>query len=284
MKYLIIPDVHNRWEVAETIINKVKPDITIFLGDYFDDFGDNPGIVSDTADWFKESVYKKDRIHLCGNHDAHYWFKDNIRTRCSGYEQFKSIAINDVLTRKDWEQLKFFHVLDGKWLLSHAGVHPVWIDPDSFKSSNISSAKLSDVVGKLEYDSIQATKNLYANGEHWFTYAGFSRSSRSRSYGGLLWCDWTQEFSPIRGIHQIVGHTPQRSLKWVVAQKDVEQYGILLLEDTSVTTTFGNNVMFNQTLSDENSYNICLDSHPGSQYYAIYENGALTINKTCDLK
>ncbi len=275
MKYLIIPDVHNRCEVAENIIKKVKPNLTIFLGDYFDDFYDDPHIVTDVAHWFKESVHKKDRIHLCGNHDVHYWFKDNIKTRCSGYDQYKSIAINDIVETRDWEKLKFFYVLDGKWLLSHAGVHPVWVNPDSFKSSEISSAKLEDVIGKLKYDSKDAIKNLYANGEHWFTYAGFSRSYRSRSYGGLLWCDWTQEFSPIKGIHQIVGHTPQRSLKWVVVVEGATQYGVLPMGDAMVE---------NPNLNEKTSYNVCLDSHPGSQYYAIYENGSLKIHKTCDLK
>ncbi len=284
MKYLIIPDVHNRISLVEKIIKAVKPDLTIFLGDYFDDFYDNPDIIIDVAKWFKKSVQKKDRIHLCGNHDVHYWFKDNIRTRCSGYDHFKSIAINDIVTNQEWEKLKFFYVLDGKWLLSHAGVHPVWINPDSFKSNSISSAKLSDVVEKLDYDSTQAMKNLYANGEHWFTYAGFSRSSRSRSYGGLLWCDWNQEFFPIKGIHQIVGHTPQRSIKWVVVAQGADQYGVLPMGDVSINTTLGDKFLFTPTLTETTSYNLCLDTHPGSQNYAIYENGALTIHKSCDLK
>ncbi len=285
MKYLILPDIHNRIALAEKIISHTKPDLTIFLGDVFDDFHDTPDIAKDVARWFVKSVNKKDRIHLCGNHDVHYWFKDNIGTRCSGYDAYKSIAINDIVKTKHWEKLKFFHVLDGKWLLSHAGVHPVWINPDSFKSSAISEAKLSDVVDKLTHDSNEAVRNLYANKDHWFTYAGFSRSYRSRSYGGLLWCDWTQEFFPMKGIHQIVGHTPQREIKWVVVPEGATQYGVLPIGDAAINFTLSeNNFLFTQKLTETTSYNLCLDSHPGSQYYAIYESGVLTIHKSCDLK
>lgn len=273
MKYLIIPDIHNRCQIAENIIKSVNPDLTIFLGDVFDDFYDDPNIIRDVAHWFKESIHKKDRIHLCGNHDVHYWFKDNIRTRCSGYDQYKSIAINDILTEKDWEKLKFFYVLDDKWLLSHAGLHPVWLDGGDWKANKISQHSLKDVVEKLTYDSLEAKKTLYSNRDHWFTYAGFSRSSRSQSYGGLLWCDWNQEFSPIKGIHQIVGHTPCRNLKWVVVSEGADRYDVLPLEG-----------VVNPTLTDTTSYNICIDSHPGSQYYIIYENGALTINHVKDMK
>jgi len=275
LRYLIIPDTHNRCQVAENIIKFVKPDLTIFLGDYFDDFFDTPNIAADVAHWFKESVNKPDRIHLAGNHDVHYWFKDNVALRCSGYDQFKSIAINDIVERRDWEKLKFYYVLDGKWLLSHGGVHPVWIKSDSINNKEFAQSNLSEVVGKLKYDSIEAVRNFYANREHWFSYAGYTRSHSSRGYGGLLWCDWHGEFKPIRGIHQLVGHTPQRSLKWIVLVEGADQYGVLPIDDDMVQIP---------RLISETSYNLCLDSQPGLQYYAVYEDGLLKIHKTSDIK
>src|SRR6266705_1062443 len=129
MNYLIIPDIHTRCGIAEKIVKHHQNDVdkVVFLGDYFDDFGDDPRLASETADWFRHSVNQPNRIHICGNHDVHYWFKDCNEIRCSGYEQFKSIAINDIVTKKDWEKLIFHYVIDDKWLLSHAGVHPTWI-------------------------------------------------------------------------------------------------------------------------------------------------------------
>jgi hypothetical protein len=37
-------------------------------------------------------------------------------------------------------------------------------------------------------------------------------------------------------------------------------------------------------LSDEASFNLCLDSQPGSRFYAIYENGKLEIIDTGETK
>jgi len=272
MKYLILPDVHNRFEVAEKIIKSVKPDKTIFLGDYFDDFGDDPQIIADVADWFHHSVNQKDRIHICGNHDLHYWFKDNDSMRCSGYEQFKSITINDFVTKQDWEKLVFFYILDGKWLLSHAGLHPSWIDSNKFQAGSIVESSLDKLKSFLEASSINAKKEFYKGGMHWFAMPGFSRS-RSPYYGGITWCDWTKEFHPIRGIHQIVGHTPDYTLRWSIVEEGGTKIQSLPLERVS-----------NPTLSDKSSYNICLDSHPGSQYYAIYEDDKFTVQKTKDIK
>ena len=272
MKYLILPDVHNRWEKVEKIIKSVKSDKVIFLGDYFDDFGDNPQIIADVADWFHHSVNQKNRVHLAGNHDLHYWFKDNKAMRCSGYEQFKSITINDFVTKNDWEKLKFFHILDGKWLLSHAGVHPSWIDYSSFKSNKISEFSLETIKRRLIGESIEAKKAFYANGMHWFAMPGFTRS-QSPYYGGITWCDWNKEFHPIRGIHQLVGHTPNYKLTWSVIEEGVSRFNTLPLEGVSTPI-----------LTDKSSYNLCLDSQPGSQYYAIYEGGKLTIHKADNIE
>lgn len=270
MKYLILPDVHNRWEKVEKIIKSVKADKVIFLGDYFDDFGDNPQIIADVADWFHHSVNQKDRIHICGNHDLHYWFKDNRSMRCSGYDQYKSITINDFVTKDDWEKLKFFHILDGKWLLSHAGMHPSWIDYSSFKPNKISEFSLGLIKRRLTGESIEAKKAFYANKMHWFAMPGFTRS-QSPYYGGITWCDWNKEFHPIRGIHQIVGHTPDYELTWKTVREEEDFFEEVHWERIS-----------NPTLTDKSSYNLCLDSHPGSQYYAIYENEKLTICKVED--
>ena len=92
MKYLIIPDVHNRWELTEKLIKRVKADKVILLGDYFDDFYDNAQIVADVADWFHFSINQPNRIHLCGNHDLHYWFKDNEHVRCAGANRRSSLV------------------------------------------------------------------------------------------------------------------------------------------------------------------------------------------------
>lgn len=267
MKVLIIADVHNRWEIVENIIDHNEDcDQVIFLGDYFDDFNDDPQIIADVADWFHHSINQPNRIHLCGNHDIHYWFKDNRTIRCGGYDQSKSIVINDFVTSDDWKKLRFFYNLDGKWLLSHAGVHPSWIDSVKFSKSKPVKTDIKKICKILES---QAENFLIATGRgkwHWFGIPGFARCNNSPYYGGLLWCDWNDEFWPVRGLNQIVGHTPNYTLSWK-----------FLKEGDPITHTSGLGVI--PKLSKETSYNICLDSQPGSKYYAIYKDGKLVIHE-----
>ena len=274
-KTLIIPDVHNRISLVEKIIESVKPNKTIFLGDYFDNFFDNAEIARNTAEWFKSSINQKDRIHLVGNHDIHYWFSENPNVRCSGYEYGKSVVINDIVTTNDWEKLKFFHILDRKFLLSHAGIHPSFIN-DKTKSGQISdNISLKKLKSKLEKDSKSAIKELYNGEQHWFTGAGYSRGG-SQKYGGITWCDWNREFHPIRGIHQIVGHTPNYEINWYI-NDGIESW-------MTKHTLNSRDCVKKDELTNKNSYNICLDTHPGSKHYAIYENGLLKIHNVPDIK
>lgn len=268
-KVLILPDTHNRWERNEQIVALIKPDLTIYLGDHFDDFGDGPNSIADTADWFHHSVNQKDRIHIAGNHDLHYWFKDNERVRCAGYDQFKSIVINDFVKKEDWEKMVFFYNLDNKWLLSHGGLHPYWINPSKFDPTKSIEFSIQKATRLLNNQVEPAKKALYQNGLHWFAIPGYGRCRRSPYYGGIFWCDWNKEFQPIKGLHQIVGHTPKFEQHWINMEEG---------EDKVIKTPPIGDVV-NPTLSDKNSYNICIDTTPGSKYYVIYENGNLSIHE-----
>jgi predicted phosphodiesterase len=260
-KTLIIPDIHLAHERAEKIISLVKPDEIILLGDYFDQFDDTPEMVCDTAEWFQWSVNQPNRVHLCGNHDIHYWFQNNSDQRCSGYEQYKSIIINDIVKSKDWNKLKFFHVLDD-WILSHGGVHPYWIDPVKFRNDEEVVITKDQLVSKLERDSKECihllNKNIFKNNYNWICVAGWCRS-RSPFVGGLIWLDFNQEFHPIRGIHQIVGHTPDRNhIRWKYLKENDKNI------HESITGAC-------PELSEKSSYNVCFDSYPALKWYGIYE-------------
>jgi hypothetical protein len=268
MKTLILPDIHNKWETAESIIQSETPDLTIFLGDYFDDFGDNPTIIADCADWFHHSINQPKRIHLCGNHDVHYWFANNPDMRCSGYEQFKSMAINDLVKPEDWSKLKFFHVLDDKWLLSHAGLHPHWVDPMTYRETGRVKTSLKKVAKMLEFQSEKFLISTSHNQIHWFGVPGFSRCRSAQGAGGILWCDFGQEFRPIKGIDQIVGHTPGREPRWKCLGADD-----FFIDATGVCIDY-------DALAQNGSNNLCLDTH--LRNYAVYEDGKLrveTVNK-----
>lgn len=265
MKYLIIPDVHNHADRAEKICKSVPADQIVFLGDYFDDFNDDAEDVIDAANWLSWSVNQENRIHLCGNHDVHYWFKNNVYLRCSGYEQCKSVAINNIMKPEHWGKIRFFHVIDD-WFLTHGGIHPYWIDQSKFQNNEPVEITREKLIEKLERDSKECVKSLSNDKNHWFNIAGFSRS-RSPFVGGLLWCDFNQEFHPIKGIHQIVGHTPDRdNVRWSFFKEG---------ETVPSTSIHG----AEPYLSKESSYNVCFDSYPALKWYATLEGKQFKIHE-----
>ena len=68
MKLLIIPDLHEarNLDAVENALRREQPTRTIFLGDYFDQFGDTPDDASRTARWLKASLAETNRVHPLG--------------------------------------------------------------------------------------------------------------------------------------------------------------------------------------------------------------------------
>jgi predicted MPP superfamily phosphohydrolase len=126
MNNLIIGDVHTKFEKVEKIISQYDKDCSIiFVGDYFDEFHDSPEQNADTARWLKESLTKKNRVHLFGNHDFQYRIKPIGMVAYSGFHYKKYEKINEVMAEDDWEKLKYFHSIDRYWF-SHAGITEYW--------------------------------------------------------------------------------------------------------------------------------------------------------------
>jgi Calcineurin-like phosphoesterase len=211
---LIIPDIHHKWHHAEKIISSVGADEIIFLGDYFDDFNDAPEMVQETADWLVSSVNKPNRIHLFGNHDIHYAYTYR-NFKSSGYEQWKNFIIQDTVSQEVWNKLKYYHFLDNRWLLTHAGLHKANVPGSILKLKTNRKEFIAELSGHLDYSIIEGFKAAANNVPHWIFCAGGSRGGR-QPVGGITWCDFEREFSPIEGINQIMGHTPCRSgcAKW----------------------------------------------------------------------
>ena len=231
---LIIPDIHHKYRIAEQIIAKEQPDLTVFLGDYFDDFGDSPEITDKTAKWLVESLShdtidgknrrgkKSRRIHLIGNHDLHYMTK-NKNFQCSGYSEQKWRVINshDI----DWSKLRLYYWLgsedDGhasnedncsgnhagsigcnktssRWLCTHAG----FSNRLFMQQRKTYSETVRGVLQRAEED----LRNVHNESMgHVFLHAGHVRGG-TNSVGGLVWCDYA-EFDDIPNTRQIFGHT-----------------------------------------------------------------------------
>jgi len=123
---------------------------------------------------------------------------------CPGYDAAKWIAINATMTNRDWQNFKLHAWLDddqGSWLVSHAGVHPVWLDGGE-------PGKHREFIDRACADAWACLNR----GEHHFLLGrGVSRSGDQR-IGGICWMDW-DELVPIPGLNQLVGHTPDKSVR-----------------------------------------------------------------------
>ncbi len=207
MRWLIIPDIHDKIRRAYRIIEREPHDILLLLGDYFDDFNTGVTDAADTAHQVKKWLNEPNTICLLGNHDMAYgWGHQNRRLLCPGYDAPKWITINSIITTRDWQAFKlhaWMEDADRPWLLTHAGFHLSWLadtQPELYRAG----------IDKLCAD---AWASLVRGEQHFLLGRGASRSG-DQGIGGLNWMDWS-EFIPIPGINQLVGHTPAKPVRYM---------------------------------------------------------------------
>jgi hypothetical protein len=262
---LIIPDVHHKWAIAEKIIALVPHDEVIFIGDYFDDFNDTPQMVWATCDWLARSVEKPNRTHLFGNHDVHYAFPHRT-FQCSGFAPWKNLTIQDRVSRKVWDKLKWYHILDDTWLLTHAGLHKRNLPKDIQALHKDRKAFLKAIGEYLDVELVAGMRSAANNKPHWVFNAGKCRGGVV-PVGGITWCDFVREFHPIKGLHQIVGHTAQQNEipNWCIMneQETVTDHPCHLFTPLEFDNT-------------ELSFNVDLDVW-GNLHYAVWDGKTLSV-------
>lgn len=207
MNTIVIGDIHNHWVMAEQIASLYdKTHRVVFVGDYFDDFGDTAQDAKQTACWLKESLDKPNRIHLMGNHDINYSYlnytKDlngNLQNiyNCSGYSVTKDSAVNSIMLTSDWNKIKFAHFENGFWF-THAGIHPHWFE---HPVKGMDNEVILDKLAKATNDYLSRTWNETIGA------VGRCRGGTHKK-GGILWLDNNQEGILISNFKQVFGHTP----------------------------------------------------------------------------
>lgn len=227
MKYLIIPDIHTHYKRVEKIyqLEAGNYEKVIHLGDYFDDFGDSVEQNEDMAHWLQNGLKDKNKIFLIGNHDISYI---NPQFACSGYTNGKWRAISSILEESDWGKMLFYYSEVG-YFFSHAGRHYCYKDYELLPNEELISMAL--------------------NGKSNWVYSACGRCRGGMdAFGGLLWCDFNKEFSPIPGVNQIFGHTPQTNYS-----------------------------LSGRTILRRNSKNYCLDSLAKVSCYGLLNEDELTV-------
>jgi hypothetical protein len=212
-KVLVIPDIHQCLSFAEEALSE-SFDTVVFLGDYFDCYEQPDGKVyysiEDTCHWLNRTkeILGHRGIWLLGNHDLSYLESSlamnhtkgghpKLNYTCSGYSNNKATAIKKYLHPNFLPELKLSASVDG-YILSHAGFHP---DTLPYNPS-LSVEELIQLLSDRWSDESRTFRHYL---DHWVGRASWSRGGRSMT-GSPIWLDW-DEFVPIKGVNQIVGHT-----------------------------------------------------------------------------
>ena len=237
---LILPDIHGRnfWKDAIQKFPKEEyPELNIvFLGDYIDPY-DFEGITRNQAiENFKEIIEtaKNDnRIHLLiGNHDMHYWYECEFKSRVD--ENPKNFKIIKDLFLENFEIFNIAYeetINDKRYLYTHAGVTKYWLDHLRFIGNNCikrnketRTDRLGNII-KVVSDARMPFCNMLANitptaeelnqfkldwqGQALLWEASWVRGGDNNS-GSCLWADyeeWSYVNSNEGGPWQIFGHT-----------------------------------------------------------------------------
>lgn len=213
MKYLIIPDIHNRIGDAENLISAMPGHQPIFLGDYFDHFNDTPEIAGETAKWLAWSI-SQGRIHLMGNHDLPYRWRHQT---CPGFTPEKFARVKREMSPSSWSKVKLFEVIEMEdlrpLLLSHAGFtipnvygiqNPLDIRHPG-RLSHLSDIPPNEYMELIRQQGAVCLENASRLGDHhWFIQG--TRMGEPRQ-GGPFWIDKDNLMGVLPNIDQIIGHS-----------------------------------------------------------------------------
>lgn len=218
---LIIPDVHQDVAWVERILAKedggaAKPDLVVFLGDYFDSRRspkEHASVAATCA--FLDDVRRRlgDRaVFLLGNHDVQYWESRrsclarrtprNLRYQCgAAFSHSAAKQIAKKLSPEFWSATRLFVEVNG-WLLSHAGLASAFWPRRATVGKSLAAL---DADARTALESIVTTTP-----PHPLLEAGVMRGGDAPT-GGITWLDWENEFEDALPIPQIVGHTVSRA-------------------------------------------------------------------------
>lgn len=176
MTKLVVGDIHGRLEIVEKVLAS-KYDV-VFLGDFLDSYDRSVEDQVQSLRLALEAVEEGRAQSVVGNHELSYLGA----LFCSGWKSDTQTYVNDLEDRitKSFKN----YIEEEGFLISHAGV------------SNV----------MLETQGVTLQEYL-DNGE--FEQVGYSRGGSYRC-GGLYWCDWFEDFEPVEGVNQIVGHSGYR--------------------------------------------------------------------------
>ena len=188
-------DVSHLLDVSESRLYDF--DYYIFVGDYVDSFTKtNVQILDNLKDVIEFKKNHTDRVILLwGNHDIQYLTSFGEHG-CSGFRPEAYFDLHE-LFRNNRHIFQLAFQID-RYIWTHAGIHRGWYEYEfPYHSKNIAE--------DLNRAFLEGVNSVFDVG---MSRGGFKR------VGGPLWADRNETYSkPLRGYHQIVGHSRIDNIK-----------------------------------------------------------------------
>lgn len=204
MKIIALGDTQGR-KLWKDIVEKEKPDQTVFIGDYFDSFDiDAATQINNFLDICEYKRNNHSTVLLIGNHDYHYIMGEN---GTSGYQEEASYMIKHAIKPNlDLLQMAYQIKVDGMdipILFTHAGVSSIWLDMNYGRWQDEYPA-IADVVNDLwkhKPDSFLFNGRDPYGGDTYQTPIWIRPQALMRANGTFK-----------KDIIQVVGHTRQNQI------------------------------------------------------------------------
>jgi len=199
LKILSCGDLHGitYWKLID--INKY--DYIVFVGDYCDSFiYKDSDILENLFDLIElKKKYHNKIILLLGNHDIQYMFPSE-GFECSGYRPSMAATLKQVF----FDNKKLFQMAFqiNNYIWTHAGISNVWYNYNKNEidlfSKKFDCENYADIFNKM----------MLSKHNNILHQVGVKRGGYYPS-GGITWADRSETYiNPLKGYHQIVGHTP----------------------------------------------------------------------------
>lgn len=200
-------------------------DKIIFIGDYVDSFDlKNETILYNLKNiaFFKKAVPDK-VVLLFGNHDIQYFIQNQI---CSGYRGEMTYDLNEIFNDAELE-FRIAHLEKdqegNKYLWTHAGVTSGWLK-EVKKEVFDERYRFFEIIKDYKDAEIDVFLNKLFEIRNSNLFQVDAYSGGVDLWAGPIWVRPTvlNTYS-IEGINQIVGHTPQNSIR-IENIKEVKHY------------------------------------------------------------
>lgn len=222
-KTLCIPDIHQDIKFAERCLKLAQDcDKVVFLGDFFDTFRKDVGGFKETCKFLRELVVDNanhGKYEFCvGNHDLYYIYQNkkphnssvvmSSTYYCSGVTKNKISKFRkefyDEGLGDEWffNNFKLAYHQDG-WSFSHAGILSAHIPQENFMRGET----IEDFINRDCPIALREFRNYTWKHNYLLADVGRKRGGDAL-HGGLLWCDWEEEFRPSEYVgKQVLGHS-----------------------------------------------------------------------------